>query len=68
VAAEKLLQRLRVDVERRVEMRLARDGRDDGVGDIGGIVPVDLEPFLRLRDLAGALDLDVELDVFGEAR
>ena len=33
-----------------------------------GLVPVRLEPLLELRDLARALDLDVELDVLGEAR
>lgn len=68
VAAEEFLQRLRVDVARRVGVRVARDGLDDGVGDIASIVPVDLEPLLKLRDLTCALDLDVELDVLGQAR
>ena len=68
VPAEELLQRLRVDVERRVEMRVARDGLDDGVGHLARVVPVLFEPLLELRDLAGALDLDVELDVLGQAR
>ena len=40
VPAEELLQRLRVDVERRVELRVARDGLDDGVGHLARLVPV----------------------------
>ena len=68
VAAEELLERLRVDVERRVEAGVALDGLDDGVGDLARLVPVLLEPLLKLRDLARALDLDVELDVLGQAR
>ena len=67
MAAEELLERLRVDVERRVEARVARDGLDDGVGHVARLVPVRLEPLLKLGDLARALDLDVELDVLGEA-
>ena len=40
---------------------------DDRRGHLGRLLPVHLEPLLELRDLAGALDLDVELDVVGEA-
>ena len=67
VATEELLQRLRVDVERR-----DRDGCAAMtvsmivVGDVGRFVPVRLEPLLELRHLASALDLDVELDVLGQ--
>ena len=67
VAAEELLQRLRVDVERRVEARVALDGLDDRVGDVRRLVPVRLEPLLELGDLARALDLDVQFDVLGQA-
>ena len=66
VAAEELLQRLRVDLERRVESRVPLDRLDDRVGDVAGLVPVLLEPLLELRDLARALNLDVELDVLGQ--
>ena len=68
VATEELLQRLRVDVERRVQARVPRDGLDDRVGHFGRLVPVRLEPLLELSDFARALDLDVELDVLREAR
>ena len=37
------------------------------VGDVLGLLPVRLEPLLKLRDLARALDLDVQLDVLGQA-
>ena len=37
-------------------------------GDVIGVVPVLLVPLLELRDLRAALDLDVELDVLGQAR
>ena len=63
VAAEVLLQRLGVHIERRIAVRVARDGLDDCVGDLGRLVPVRLEPFLKLGNLACALDLDIELDV-----
>ena len=68
VAAEVLLQRLGVHIERRIAVRVARDGLDDRVGDLGRLVPVRLEPFLKLGNLAGALDLDIELDVLRQAR
>ena len=45
VAAEVLLQRLGVHIERRIAVRVARDGLDDRVGDLGRLVPVRLEPF-----------------------
>ena len=60
VATEELLQRLRVDVKRRIVMRMARDRVDDGLVDPARLVPVLLEPLLQLRDFARALDLDVE--------
>ena len=68
VPPEELLQRLGVDVERRVEVRMVRDRLDDGLGDLARFVPVRLEPLLELRDLARALDLDVQFDVLCETR
>ena len=47
---------------------MARDRIDYGIGDVSRFVPVRLEPFLELRDLARALDLDVQLDVLCETR
>ena len=67
VPPEELLQGLRVDVERRVQVRMARDRLDDGLGELVGFVPVRVEPLLELRHLARALDLDVQLDVLREA-
>ena len=66
VSPEELLQGLRVDVEWRIQVRMARDRLDDGLGDPARLVPVRLEPLLELRDLAGALDLYVQLDVLRE--
>ena len=68
VSPEELLQGLRVDVEWRISVRMARDGLGDGLGDLFRFVPVRLEPFLELRDLARALNLDVQLDVLRETR
>ena len=68
MAAEELLQRLRVHVERRVQARVPRDRLDDCVGYLGGLVPVGFEPLLELCDFTSTLDLDVEFDVLGEAR
>ena len=67
VSAKVLLECLRVDVERRVKMRVARNGFDNRVGRFAGVVPVCLEPFLELIHLAGALDLYVQLDIRGQA-
>ena len=53
---------------RRSKVRVARDRLDDRVGHFARVVPVGLEPLLKLRDLARALDLDIELDVLGQAR
>ena len=63
VPPEELLQGLRVDVEWRIQVRMARDRLDYGLSDLARFVPVRFEPFLKLRDLACALDLDVQFDV-----
>ena len=68
VTPEELLQGLRVDVERRVQMRMAGDRLDDGLRDLPRFVPVRLEPLLELRDFSRALNLDVQLDVLRETR
>ena len=68
MAAEVLLQRLGVNIERRIAVRVARDGLDDRVGDLRRVIPVRLEPLLKLSDLATTLNLDVELDVLRETR
>ena len=68
VTAEILLQGLGIDVERGVVIGLAGQGHDDVIGHLAGFVPVRLEPFLQLSNLAPALDLDVEFDVLGKAR
>ena len=69
MAAEELVQRLRVDVERRVLADVALDDvcRTSGVTSSARL-PVLLEPLLELGDLAPALHLDVELDVLRQAR
>ena len=63
VPPEELLQSLRVDIEWRIQVRVARDRLDDGLGDVSRFVPVRLEPLLKLRDLARALDLDIQFDI-----
>ena len=68
VPPEELLQGFRVDVERRIQVRMARDRLDDVLGDLFRFVPVRLEPLLELRDLARALNLDVQFDVLRETR
>ena len=68
VPPEELLQGLRVDVERRIQVRMARDRLDDGLGDLPRFVPMRLEPLLELRDLARTLDLDVQFYVLRETR
>ena len=68
VPPEELLQGLRVDVERRIRVRMSRDRLNDGLADHTRFVPVRLEPLLELRDLARALDLDIQLDVLRETR
>ena len=68
MAAEVLLQRLGVHIERGIAARVARDGLDDCVSDLGRLVPVRLEPLLKLGHLTRALDLDIELDVLRQAR
>ena len=68
VAAEVLLQRLRVDIKRRIAVRVARDGLNDRISDLDRLVPVRLEPLLKLGNLACALDLDIELDVLRKTR
>ena len=47
---------------------MARDRLYDGLADLSRFGPVRLEPLLELRDLARALDLDVQLDVLRETR
>ena len=44
------------------------NGLDDRVSDHDCLVPVRLEPLLKLGNLACALDLDVELDVLRKTR
>ena len=68
VTAEVFLERSGVDVERRVFPELALDGLHHFVRDRNTLLPVDLEPLLKLGDLACTLDLYVELDVLSEAR
>jgi hypothetical protein len=68
VAAEEFLAGFGVDIEGGVGLGVAGNGLDDQVCHVLGVVPVGLEPFLELGDLAGALDLDVQLDVLGEPR
>ena len=67
VAPEELLQRPGVDLEWRMEASVAPNGLDDRIVDLAGEFPVRLKPLLELRDLARALDLDVQLDVLCEA-
>ena len=45
---------------------MARDRRDDGIRHFGRIVPMSLEPFLKLGDLTRALNLNIKLDVLGK--
>ena len=52
-----------VDLEGRVLLGVPLDDFDDIFGDLLSLVPVVFEPLLQLGDFAGALDLDVELDV-----
>jgi len=65
---EKLLERLRVHVERRVKMGLARDGFDHVFGYIARVVPMCLKPLLQLGNLARALNLNVEFNVRCQTR
>ena len=67
VTPEELLQGLGVDIEGRIEARVACNRLDDGIVDLAGELPVRLEPLLKRRDLASTLDLDVQLDVLGQA-
>ena len=66
-APEELVQRPRVHVERRELGGVAGDGPQHIGGDILGGGPVRLEPVLELGHLPAALNLDVQLDVAGEA-
>ena len=68
MAAEELLQCLRVDVKRRVQARVPIDRLDNGARHIGGFVPMRLEPLLELSYFTRALDLNIELDVLSEPR
>ena len=68
VPPEELLQGLRVDVEWRIQVRMAGDRFDDSLGDVSRFVPMYLEPFLELRDLARTLNLDIQLDILRETR
>ena len=65
-APEELVQGLGVDVERGELGGVAGDGPQHVLGDLFGLVPVDVEPVLELGSLPAALDLDVQLDVLGE--
>ncbi len=67
VAAQQLLQRLGVDLERRVLVDVTLDDPEDLGRDVFGSLPVLLVPLLEHGDL-GAGDLDVQLDVLGQAR
>ena len=67
MAAKVFLQRLGVDLEGREGTHMALDRPDDRVGGRPGPLPVLLEPVPELRDLAGALDLDIEFDVLRQS-
>ena len=53
VSTEELVERLRVNLERRVLANVALDDVEDLSGDVLARVPVLLEPLLELGDLAG---------------
>ena len=59
---------LEVDVEWRIQVCMAGDRFDDSLGDVSRFVPMYLEPFLELRDLARTLNLDIQLDILRETR
>ena len=67
MAFEKLLQRLGIDLERRVCGNLALNDTDDVGRDIFALLPMQLEPRLQLRHVARTLHLDVQFDVLREA-
>lgn len=68
MTAEKLLQSLGINLERRIAARLAFYSLDDCFRDLFSFIPVRLKPLLKLGDFAGALNLDIEFDVLGQAR
>jgi hypothetical protein len=68
VSAEELLERFRVNIERRVGAGMALNKPEDVVRHILRVIPVVFEPLLQLGDFAAALHLDVELYVLREAR
>src|SRR5450759_909112 len=68
VAAEELVERLGIDVERSVLARVPLDDAEHGVADVDSLFPMGVEPVLELLHVPRALDLDVQLDVLGEAR
>ncbi len=66
IAAEILVQRLGVNLKWRVFADMAFDNAQNLRGDILGLIPVFLVPFLE-DGYGRAGDFDVQLDVFGQA-
>ena len=67
MAEEILLQGTSVDVERQAFVDMAFECPQDVRGDIFGLLPVLLIPFLKDGHRAAG-DLDVQFDIVGEAR
>ena len=67
MASAVFVQRLGVDLERRVLADVPLDDAQDLGRDVLGVVPVLLVPLLQDADRPAA-DLDVQLDVLGQAR
>ena len=67
MASEKLLKRFRIHLEGRVELRMPLDSVNHFLGYVLGLVPMCIEPILKLGHFARALDLHVEFDVLREA-
>src|SRR5438034_957028 len=44
------------------------DGSQDVVANVDALTPVEVEPLLQLLNVARTLDLDIQLDVLGQAR
>ena len=57
--AEQFVERLGVNVERRVIADVALDGGEDVRRDVLGLVPMQLKPILQLAHVARRLDLDI---------
>ena len=68
MATEKLLQRLDVNIERRIKPHMARYRLKNEIGYVSRFAPMRIEPFLELRDFTRALNLNVQLYILGQAR